>query len=159
MIDMAVAFALGVLASLVASHFWELIQRSRLKNQARALEGIWMGYHFVGREIDSKPMAGSGETRVESKEWRFGSRSGVLQVKSEDLDVTSGRPRYHSGYIVLDRHLPWTARRIDRYDEEHEVSEQRMILTADPDVIYIFPDKMVASANYGAHAWRRTRRL
>ncbi len=159
MMGEAVSFALGVLASLLASQVFELIQRSKLKKQAKALEGIWKGYHLVGREIANEPMAGSGEARVESLEWRFSPRSGVLKVSAEDIDIDTGKPRYHSGYIVLDRHLPWTARRIDRYDEQYEVSEQRMILTPDPDVILIFPDNVVASAIYSPHAWRRTGRL
>ena len=40
------------------------------------------------------------------------------------------------------------------------MSEQRMILTADPDVIYVFPDKVVASAIYKSlRLARRTGRL
>ena len=121
------------------------------------LEGTWTAYNFDGRDIEKNAMPGAGETIVTSKEGRFSSRSGVLDVQSKDTNKDTGRPRYHSGFIVIDRVLPWMATRIDRYDEEHEVSEQRIVRSTDPDVLYMFPNDSVSSTKYGHHAWRRTK--
>ena len=152
-----IGFPFGIVASIAAAYCWELRDRARVKDAAEQLEGTWTAYNFNGRDIEKTPMPGAGETVVTSKEGRFSSRSGVLDVQSKDIDVQTGRPRYHSGHIVIDRILPWTATRIDRYDDEHEVSEQRIVRGTDPDVLYMFPNDSVSSSKYGRHAWRRTK--
>jgi hypothetical protein len=148
-------FLLGIVASVIVSYFWELRDRLRLYGESGKLVGTWTAYNVTGRMIDKTPMPGAGLTVVTRKSGRFSARAGVLDVQCQDIDVATKAIREHSGQIVLDRFVPWTAMRIDRYDDSSEICEQRLVLATDPDVVYIFPSPTVASMIYTAHAWRR----
>ena len=148
-------FLLGIVASVIVSYFWELRERARLYNESGKLVGTWTAYNVKGRMIEEIPVPGAGLTVVTRKSGRFSARAGVLDVQCQDIDVVTKAIREHSGQIVLDRFVPWTAMRIDRYEDSNEISNRGSFSATDPDVVYIFPSPTVASMIYSPHAWRR----
>lgn len=155
-----IGFFLGVVASLLASYLWNLRERWRTYGAARKLVGTWVAYNIHGRAIDATPMPSAGLTVVSSKPHWWTADSGVLDVRSEDIDDSTGRIRKHDGTIVLDPTNPWLATRIDRYADSNEISQQRLeIDPKDCNTVLIFPDPTVSTLGdvYGKHAWRRKR--
>jgi hypothetical protein len=152
-----IGFLLGVVASLLANYLWDVRKRWRTYKAARKLVGTWVAYNIHGRAIDATPMPGAGLTVVSSRHW-WAADSGVLDVRSQDIDASTGRTRMHDGTIVLDPSNPWLATRIDRYADSNEVAQQRLEIDPnDCSVVYIFPDPNISTLGdvYGKHAWRR----
>ena len=153
-----IGFLAGIVASILANYHWDLRARRRAYKAARKLVGTWVAYNIHGRTIDTTPMPGAGLTVVSSKPHWWAADSGVLDVRAQDIDASTGRTRKHDGTIVLDPANPWLATRIVRYADSNEISQQR--LEIDPDdcnVVYVFPDPTVATLGdvYGKHTWRR----
>lgn len=152
-----IGFFLGVVASLLANYVWDLRARYGAYKVARKLVGTWEAFNIDGRTIDTTPMPGA--TVVSSRRW-WAADAGVLDVRAQDNDASTGRTRRHSGTIVFDRANPWLATRILRYADSNEISQQR--LQIDPDdcgIVHIFPDPTVATLGdvYRKHVWRRKR--
>ena len=157
LIGALIGFFAGIVASIVANYIWDLGARWKACSAARRLVGSWVAYDIHGRAIDTTPMPGAGLTVVSSRSW-WGADSGVLDVRAEDIDASTGRTRKHDGTIVLDAVSPWLATRIDRYADSNEVSQQRLeVDPSDYNTVLIFPDPTVATLGdvYGKHAWRR----
>jgi hypothetical protein len=150
-------FVAGIIASILANHYWDLRTRHRAYKAARKLVGTWVAYNIQGRTIDRTPMPGAGLTVVSAKPHWWWADSGVLDVCSQDIDAATGRTRKHDGTIVLDPVNPWLATRIDRYADSNEISQQRLEIDPGCDTVYIFPDQTVSTLDnvYGKHAWRR----
>jgi hypothetical protein len=158
LIGALIGFVLGIVASIIANYLWELGSRRRAHKAAAKLVGTWVAYNIHGRTIDAEPMKGAGLTVVSLKPQWWVADSRVLDVRSEDIDESTGRRRRHDGSIVLDSMNPWLATRIDRYADSNEISQQRLhIDPKDCNTVYIFPDPSVATLGdvYGKHAWRR----
>lgn len=144
----------GFIASVFAAYTWDVKARLRAYRAARRLVGTWEAYSISGRRIQATPMPGAGLTAVSLKHRWWQGDSGVLSVRSEDID--SGRK--HDGSIVLDPSNPWLAVRIDRYADSNEISQQFLQLDpSDLNTILVFPDPRVSTLGdvYGKHAWRR----
>ena len=114
---------------------------------------------MTGRTVDTTPMPGAGLTIVSSKRHWWSADSAVLDVRADDIDAASGRKREHHGHIVIDPVFPWLATRIDRYVDSNEISEQRLVIGPDFNIVHVFPVATVATLGdvYGKHAWRRKR--
>ena len=154
-----IGFLLGIVAGFVVSYVWELRERLRLYKDSKKLVGSWTAFNVVGRNVEKTPMRGAGLTVATRKGGWFWARAGVLNVEARDIDEANKQVRNHSGHIVLDRFVPWSATRIDRYEDSNELCEQRLILGTDPDVIYVFPSSHIASMTYTPHAWRRSPKI
>ncbi|MGC9970249.1 MAG: hypothetical protein ABSE56_06645 [Bryobacteraceae bacterium] len=153
-----IGFLAGIVASILANYHWDLRARRRAYKAAGKLVGTWVAYNIHGRTIDTTPMQGADLTVVSSKPHWWAADSGVLDVRAQDTDDSTGRTRKHAGTIVLDPANPWLATRIVRYADSNEVSHQRLEFDpADCNVVYVFPDPTVATLGdvYGKHAWRR----
>lgn len=158
LVGAAIGFVAGIVASIIANYLWELGARWRAYKAASKLVGTWVAYNIHGRTIDTAPMQGAGLTVVSLNPHWWAADSGVLDVRAEDIDASTGRTRMHDGTIVLDPANPWLATRIDRYADSNEISQQRLeIDPKDGSTVYIFPDPNVATLGdvYGKHAWRR----
>jgi hypothetical protein len=132
---------MDVIASIIANYLWELGTRWSARKAASKLVGTWEAYNIHGRTIDTAPMKGAGLTVVSLKAQWWAADSGVLDVRAEDIDDSTGRTRKHDGTIVLDPTNPWLATRIDRYADSNEISQQRLeIDPKDREIVYIFPD-------------------
>ena len=114
LIGALIGFFAGIVASIIANYLWELGARFRAYKAAGKLVGTWVAYHIRGRTIDTTPMPGAGLTVVSLKPHWWAADSGVLDVRSQDIDDSTGRIRKHDGTIVLDPVNPWLAHRIDR---------------------------------------------
>lgn len=153
-----VGFPAGIATSVIANYVWDLRSRRRAYIAACKLVGTWEAYKISGRKIEATPMLGAGLTVVSAKPHWWMADSAVLDVRSEDKDEATGQIRKHDGTLVLDPTNPWLARRIDRYADSDEISQQRLEIDPnDPNTVYIFPDPTVATLGdvYGRHAWRR----
>ncbi len=147
-------FGAGFVASVLANKYTELAARYRAYRHARRLAGTWEAYKISGRTVDTTPMKGAGLTVVSSKRHWWSVNSAVLDVYSQDL---GDPPRQHDGHIVIDPVSPWLATRIDRYLDSHELSQQRLVIGADFNIVYLFYVADVATLGpvYANHAWRR----
>ncbi|SRR5258706_15092595 len=150
-------FFAGIVASILANHYWELRARYRAYKAAGELVGTWEAYNMDGRTVDNTPMPGAGLTVVSSKPHWWSANSAVLDVRAQDIDASSGHTRDHEGHIVIDPAFPWLATRIDRYADSNEISEQRLVIGPDFSIVYVFPVATVATLGdvYRKHAWRR----
>jgi hypothetical protein len=147
---------LGFVASILANHYWDLRARYRAYRTAARLVGTWEAYNMHGRKMDTTPMPGAGLTVVSSKPHWWSANSAILDVRAQDIDA-NGHTRDHDGHIVIDPAFPWLATRIDRYADSNEISEQRLVIGQDFNIVYVFPVANVATLGdvYGKHAWRR----
>ena len=153
-----IGFIAGIVASILANYQWDLRTRHRAYKTAGKLVGTWVAYGIHGRAIDTTPMPGAGLTVVSLKPHWWAADSGVLDVRSEDIDVSTGHTRKHDGTIVLDPANPWLATRIDRYADSNEISQQKLQIDPnDCNLVHIFSDPTVATLGnvYAKHAWRR----
>lgn len=102
-------------------------------------------------------MRGAGLTVVSSKPHWWSDNSAVLDVRSQDIDASTGKTRDHDGHIVIDPEFPWFATRIYRYADSSEIGEQRLVIGSDLNIVYVFPIPTVSTLGdvYGKHAWRR----
>jgi hypothetical protein len=152
-----IGFPVGILASIFASHYWEYLARCRVHKAASKLVGEWTAYDLDGRSLSQTPMAGAGPTVVSLKSRWWSADAGVLDFESFDIDAT-GKRRSHNGRIVMDPKVPWMARRIDRYEDSHEVAQQHLVISRDPSVVYVFPMPSGSTLGnvYAPHAWRKT---
>jgi hypothetical protein len=150
-------FFLGFVANILANHYWELRARYQNYKAAAKLAGTWIAYNMHGRTVDSTPMPGAGPTIVSSKPHWWSDNSAVLDVRAQDVDIPTGRTRDHDGHIVIDPAFPWLATAIVRYADSNEISEQRLVIGPDFNIVYIFPVAGVATLGdvYTKHAWRR----
>jgi hypothetical protein len=148
---------LGFVASIFANYCWDFRARHRTHKTAKRLVGTWAAYNVHGRMVDSTPMPGAGLTVVSAKPHWWSDDSAVLDVRSQDVDAATGHTRDHDGHIVIDPLFPWLATRIDRYADSSEICEQRLVIGADFNIVYVFPVATVATLGdvYGKHAWRR----
>ena len=107
--------------------------------------------------MSQTPTAGSGLTVVTLKSRWWSADAGVLDFESFDIDA-AGKRRPHGGRIVMDPRVPWTATRIDRYEDSHEVAQQHLVISRDPSVVYVFPIPSGSTLGnvYRPHAWRKT---
>jgi len=152
-----IGFPVGVLASILAGHYWEYLTRYRAHTAARQLVGKWTAYDLEGRGLSKKPMDHAGPTDVHLKSRWWSAEAGVLDFESFDIDDT-GKRRHHNGRIVMDPRVPWIATRIDRYEDSHEVAQQHLVISRDPSVVYVFPipSRSTLGDVYRPHAWRKT---
>jgi hypothetical protein len=62
-------FSLGIVASILANHYWELRTRHQVHKQAKELEGTWTAHDMLNaREVDfSKTMENAGPTVITPK--------------------------------------------------------------------------------------------
>lgn len=150
-------FFAGIVASILASHYWELRARYRAYVAAGKLVGTWVAYNMQGRMVDTTPMPGAGLTVVSAKPHWWWANSGVLDVRAQDVNASTGDTRDHDGHIVIDPAIPWLATRVDRYADSNEISEQRLVIGPDSKIVYVFPVATVATLGdvYGKHAWRK----
>jgi hypothetical protein len=156
-VGLLLGFPVGVVASILASHYWEFRARWKAHKAAKRLVGTWTAYKLDGRNLSQTPMAGAGTTVVSLRSRWWSADAGVLDCESYDLDAKGNR-RPHSGCIVMDSRIHWMATRIDRYEDSHEVAQQYLVMSRDSSVVYVFP---IASGStlgnvYEAHAWRRS---
>lgn len=102
-------------------------------------------------------MPGAGLTVVSAKPHWWSDNSAILDVRSQDIDASTRHTRDHDGHIVIDPAFPWLATRIERYADSDEIMEQRLVIAADLNTVYLFPIATVATLGdvYGKHAWRR----
>lgn len=126
LIGVLIGFFAGILASIIANYLWELGARWRAYKAAGKLVGTWVAYNIHGRTIDTALMQDAGLTVVSLKPHWWAPNSGVLDVRAEDIEASTGRSRKHDGTIVLDPASPWLATRIDRYADSNEISQQRL---------------------------------
>lgn len=149
--------AIGFIANIIASQCWELVARYRAWKTARRLVGTWVAYNIHGRTVDTTPMPGAGLTVVSARRHCLSADSAVLDVRSQDVNVSSGERRDHDGHIVFNPVVPWLATRIDRYTDSNEVAEQRLVIGPDYNIVYVFPVPAGSTLGdvYGKHAWRR----
>jgi hypothetical protein len=61
---------------------------------------------------------GLADARFSAKGHWWSANSAVLDVFSQDIDVSSGKTRDHDGHIVFDPAIPWLATRIGRGDAD-----------------------------------------
>ena len=155
--DFWAGVALGFFFNLVASQCWDFVGRYRAYKSARVLVGTWEAFNIQGRTVDTTPMKGAGLTVVSRRRGWWKVNSAVLDVRSCDIDPTTGKTREHDGHIVIDPAIPWKATRIDRYADSGEISQQTLVMNKDPDLIHVFPVPMIATLGnvYAPHAWRR----
>ena len=148
---------LGFIASVLANHYWDFRARYLAYKAANRLVGTWVAYNMHGRTVDATPMAGAGLTKVFSKPHWWSANSAVLDVRAEDIDASTGHTRAHEGHIVIDPSFPWLETRIDRYADSNEISEQRLVIGSDFNIVHVFPIATIASLGdvYQKHAWRR----
>lgn len=153
-----IGFPVGILASILASYYWEYCARYRAHKVARRLVGEWTAYNMEGRGLSQMPMAEAGPTVVSLNSHWWSPDAGVLDFESYDIDAT-GKRRPHNGRIVMDPRVPWMATRIDRYEDSHEVAQQHLVISRDPSVVYLFPipSRSTIGNAYPPHAWRKTR--
>jgi hypothetical protein len=138
LIGAAIGFVLGIAASVVAAYLWDLWARWKAHQTARKLIGTWGAYNIHGRTIDA-------------------TDSGVLDVRAQDIDPSTGKTRDHSGSIVLDPIKPWLATRVYRYADSNERAQQQLEIEPDGNTVYVFPDPTVSTLGdvYGKHVLRR----
>jgi len=132
-------FGIGVLAGVIGSYLWDIRARYLAHENARKLAGTWVAYDIHGRAIDAIPMPGAGVTVISSRPRRWTADSAVLDVRGQDAGPSSGHARVHGGHIVLDTVIPGRATRTVRYDDSDEISEQRLEISPDSQIIYVFP--------------------
>jgi hypothetical protein len=156
-LGLLLGFPVGVLASILASHYWEYRARWQAHEAAKKLVGSWTAYKLEGRSLSQTPMAGAGPTVVSLRSRWWSADAGVLDCESYDVD-TAGNRRAHSGRIVMDARVPWMARRIDRYEDSQEVAQQHLVISRDSSVVYVFPIPSGSTLGnvYAAHAWRKS---
>lgn len=157
-LGLLIGFPVGILASILASHYWEYLARCRAHKAARKLVGEWTAYDLEGRGLSQAPMKGAGPTVVSLKSRWWSAEAGVLDFESYDKDDATGKRRPHNGRIVMDPRVPWMATRIDRYEDSHEVAQQHLVISRDPSVVYVFPIPSGSTLGnvYRPHAWRKT---
>ena len=150
-------FFAGIVASIIANHYWDWRARYRAYKSARRLVGTWVAYNMTGRLVDTIPMQGAGLTEVSCKPHWWSANSAVLDVRAEDINTSNGDKREHDGHIVFDQAIPWLANRIDRYADSNEVAQQQLVIGPDFDIVYVFPIATGATSGdaYRKHAWRR----
>ena len=148
---------LGFFANILANHCWEFRARYRAYKSAGKLVGTWEAYKMQGRTVNTIPMPGAGLTVISFMTHWWSDDSAVLNVRSQDIDEGTGHTRDHEGHIVIDPAFPWLATRIDRYADSNEISEQRLVIGKDFNIVYVFPVANVATLGdvYEKHAWRR----
>jgi len=153
-----IGFFAGIVASVIANYLWELGARYKAYKAARKLVGTWEAYDLVGRKI-AGPMKGAGLTVISVKHRWWVADSRVLDVRSEDIDVSTGQTtRKHDGAIILHPASPWLAFRVDRYADSDEIAQQQLLLDPkDPNIVFVFPDPSgsILGPVYAKHAWRR----
>lgn len=156
-LGLLIGFPVGVLASILASHYWEYRTRYQAHAAAKKLVGSWRAHNLQGRGVSKTPMAGAGPTIVSLRSRWWSADAGVLDFESQDVDAQGNR-RIHGGRIVMDPKVPWMATRIDRYEDSHEVAQQHLVLSRDGSVVYVFPISGVSTpgAAYSPHAWLRS---
>lgn len=158
LIGAGLGFFAGIVASVIATYLWELGARYKAYQAARRLVGTWVAYGIEGRRIDTKPMKGAGLTVVSLEHRWWAADSRILDVRSEDIDDSTGQKRKHDGAIVLNSANPWLAIRMDRYADSNEISQQQLLIDPnDCNTVLVFPDPAVATLGdvYARHAWRR----
>jgi hypothetical protein len=156
-LGLLIGFPVGVLASILASQYWEYRARWLAHKAAKQLVGVWIAYDLKGRDLSETPMVCAGPTKVRPLSSWWSVNAGVLKCESYDI-VEDGRHRHHSGLIVMDPRVPWLAMRIDRYEDSHEVAQQQLMISQDPSVVFVFPVPSGSTLRdvYAPHAWRKT---
>jgi hypothetical protein len=150
-------FFSGIVTGIVASYVWDLRARWLAYKAAGKLVGTWVAYNMHGRTVDIAPMPGAGSTVISSKHHWWSANSAILDIHAQDIDASTGHIRDHDGHIVIDPAFPWLATRITRYADSDEISEQRLVIGRDFNVVYVFPVATVATLGdvFGNHALRR----
>jgi hypothetical protein len=151
-----IGFLLGGVASHLANHIWETWARLKRHRAARQFVGQWEAYELKNRQLSQHPLSGAGLTTVSLKSKWYSANSGMLDVEASDLDA-GGTERNHKGHIILDPQVPWLARRVARYEDSHEVTEQKLVLGLDPSTVYVFPVPSTSTLGdgYSPHAWKK----
>ncbi len=135
---------LKILIGFASAKIWQLYTRSRAHRAATALVGDWKAY-----EADGSEMEGAGNTKIRSAESQFREGSHLLSV--EGFDRSSNRT--HHGFIAIDPHYPWRAKRIVEYASGRPV-EQNIKIEKNNKVLHI--DE--APGGHNAHTLRLERK-
>lgn len=147
----ALGFFLG-LAANKTSERWTLYRAHR---DARRLAGEWVAHNYKpedDRFIDPQPMPHAGLTVISAKSW-WSTNSHVLDVHAQDIE-SNGQVKDHNGFLAIDPMCPWRAIRTIRYVGSDLITEQRIEISGDGDVLYVF-DKSADGRYSKKHALRR----
>jgi hypothetical protein len=145
---------LGFVFNLVATQFWELWKRFQAHAGAKKLAGTWVAHNMLdARNVDlSHPMPNAGLTVIRPKRHWWSANSHVLDVEAEDIGPTLRR---QSGSLVIDPVFPRRATRLVCYEDSHEISEQKIVISLDGRTLHVFPVDLAAAGVgivYGRHA-------
>ena len=150
-------FVAGIIAGILMSDHWKLRTRYRAYKAAGKLVGTWVAYNMHGQTVENTPMPGAGLIVISSKPHWWSANSAVLDVCAQDIDPSPDRTRDHEDHIVIDPAFPWLATRIDRHTDSNDISEQRLAISPDFNIVCVFPILTIATGRdaYRKHAWRR----
>ena len=153
-VDFWAGLILGFLLNLVATQFWELWKRYQAHADAKKLAGTWIAHNMLdARNVDlAHPMPNAGLTVIKARPRWWSVNSHVLDVEAEDVAPSLRR---QSGSLVIDPVFPRRATRFVFYEDSHEISEQKIVISLDGRTLHVFPVDLSAAGVgilYGRHA-------